>query len=86
MSLSQLAAECRACPYAENCDHKRMEALAYIDPVALGIDMAASASDGLVINIDIGNIEDQINRLREYDLSDAIRRARCHFNRKKDGL
>lgn len=27
MSLSRLAAKCRACAYADICDHKRMEAV-----------------------------------------------------------
>ncbi len=26
MSLSQLAARCRACPFVDTCDHKEMEA------------------------------------------------------------
>ena len=28
VSESRLAAKCRACPYVDTCDHKRMEAMA----------------------------------------------------------
>ena len=31
MGLSKLAAGCRACPYVDTCDHKRMEALDEIE-------------------------------------------------------
>lgn len=34
MGLSRLSAKCRACPFVEKCDHKEMEALAYLEPVA----------------------------------------------------
>lgn len=30
MGLSRLAKACRKCPYVLTCDHKRMEALAYL--------------------------------------------------------
>ena len=34
MGLIRLSAKCRACPFVEKCDHKEMEALAYLEPVA----------------------------------------------------
>ena len=34
MGLTRLSAKCRACPFVEKCDHKEMEALAYLEPVA----------------------------------------------------
>lgn len=30
MGLSRLAEGCRACPYVDTCDHKRMEALGFL--------------------------------------------------------
>lgn len=30
MGLSKLAAGCQVCPYVDTCDHKRMEALAFL--------------------------------------------------------
>ncbi len=30
MGLSRLAAKCRACPHADTCDHKEMEAFGYL--------------------------------------------------------
>lgn len=32
MSLSKLAGECQVCPYLETCNHKRMEAVGYLQP------------------------------------------------------
>lgn len=35
MGLTKLAAKCRKCPYAEKCDHKQLEAVAYFtEPIA----------------------------------------------------
>lgn len=33
MSLSQLASNCQACPYKDTCDHKRMEAVGFLQPL-----------------------------------------------------
>lgn len=30
--LSRLSEKCRACPFVDKCDHKEMEALAYLLP------------------------------------------------------
>jgi len=36
MGLSKLSAKCRACPYADKCDHKRQETLGLLpDPPLL---------------------------------------------------
>lgn len=34
MGLSRLATACRKCPYVSTCDHKRMEALRFMEPLA----------------------------------------------------
>jgi len=34
MGLSKLCKECRECKYKETCNHKRMEAFAFIQPMA----------------------------------------------------
>lgn len=44
MGLSQLAKECKNCPFVEKCGHKRMEALAYLlDPMVADAAMPASS-------------------------------------------
>jgi len=42
MGLSKLAAGCRACPYVDTCDHKRMEALGFLPEPPLSMSMSAS--------------------------------------------
>ena len=32
--LSRLSKKCHACPFVDKCDHKEMEALAYLLPAA----------------------------------------------------
>lgn len=39
MSLSKISAACRGCPFADTCDHKKMEAVATIT-VKIGENMA----------------------------------------------
>lgn len=44
MGLSYLAKECKNCPFVEKCDHKQMEALAYLpDPMVADAVMPASS-------------------------------------------
>lgn len=45
MALKRLAAECRACPFIETCDHKRMEALAYYPDPCIAPIVQPNASD-----------------------------------------
>lgn len=44
MSLSRLAKGCRECPYVDTCDHKRIEAIGYLQNAdqSNAADMAAS--------------------------------------------
>ena len=57
MGLSQLAPDCRVCPYLESCGHKQMLALGYLplpEPtVEIQVDQA----------VEIGIALDQISRL-----------------------
>lgn len=74
-SLSQLAEKCQRCAHVDKCDHKRMEACAYLDADTLlgrvSGDAAASASAPLLretIEINIGGIntvvyKDEIDRI-----------------------
>lgn len=43
MGLSRLSKKCRSCPFVETCEHKQMEALAYISEAAqvASVDTAA---------------------------------------------
>ncbi len=40
--LSRLSEKCRACPFVDECDHKEMEALAYLLPAAKSSGIDAS--------------------------------------------
>lgn len=47
MGLSRLSEKCRKCPFADKCEYKRMEALAYLpDPVL------AEASQSNTVNLE----------------------------------
>lgn len=34
MTLKKLSSECEVCPFKDTCDHKRMEAVGFLNPVA----------------------------------------------------
>lgn len=64
MGLSKLSEKCRVCPKVDTCDHKRMEALAYmVDPC--GRELAAAAVPDVSAHVDI-----QVNM--EATLRDAL--------------
>lgn len=44
MGLSQLSERCRKCPFVDKCDHKRMEALAYLPEPQIAMNAAQSVS------------------------------------------
>ena len=43
MGLSQLSEKCRKCPFVDTCNHKRMEALAYLPEPQIAMNAAQSA-------------------------------------------
>ena len=43
MGLSQLSERCRKCPFVDKCDHKRMEALAYLPEPQIAMNASQSA-------------------------------------------
>lgn len=45
MGLSRLAAGCRACPYVDTCDHKRMEALDFLPEPPLSMSASQPAAE-----------------------------------------
>lgn len=44
MRLSRLSKKCRECEYADTCEHKRMEALAYISESSMNAGTITSSS------------------------------------------
>lgn len=42
MGLSQLSEKCRKCSFVDKCDHKQMEALAYLPEPQVAMDVAQS--------------------------------------------
>lgn len=78
MGLSKLAAGCRACPYVDTCDHKRMEALGFLPepPLSMSasqtaVDSAAQAAlretreirvNGVAMTVYVDEIEKQLTR------------------------
>lgn len=43
MGLSRLSEKCRKCPFVNKCNHKEMEALAYLEPIVADNIQSASA-------------------------------------------
>lgn len=48
MGLSRLAAKCQVCPFVATCDHKEMEAVAFLHYLEAGNRIAAPGSGGSV--------------------------------------
>ena len=82
MGLSRLSAKCRACPLMEKCDHKRLEAEAYLEP-----SVAASAAyplvEGLVepvmIEHDYRNVKVAENTVITINLEELKRQIEKEF-------
>lgn len=78
MGLSKLAAGCRACPYVDTCNHKRMEALGFLPKPPFTISAAQPAADsaaqpllretreirvnGVTMTVYVDEIEKQLTR------------------------
>ena len=78
MGLSKLAAGCRACPYVDTCDHKRMEVLDFLPEPPLSMSAAQPAANsaaqpllretreirvnGVTMTIYVDEIEKQLTR------------------------
>ena len=78
MGLSILSAGCRACPYVDTCDHKRMEAVGFLPepPLAMSASQPAAESaaqpllretreirvNGVTMTIYVDEIEKQLTR------------------------
>lgn len=82
MGLTRLSAKCRACPFVEKCDHKRLEAEAYLEP-----SVAASAAyplvEGLVepvmIEHDYRSVKVAENTVITIDLEELKRQMEKEF-------
>ncbi len=82
MGLSRLSAKCRACPLMEKCDHKRLEAEAYLEP-----SVAASAAyplvEGLVESVmikhDYRNVKVAENTVITINLEELKRQIEKEF-------
>lgn len=52
MGLSKLAAKCQACPYVNTCNHKRMEAIGYLqlpEPIVeVQVDLSAPTVEDMM--------------------------------------
>lgn len=68
-SLSKMATKCQVCPDRDKCDHKYMEACAYIEQpkitasntITNGINMSAM-NIGSVISANIGDIAKELEK------------------------
>lgn len=49
MSLSRLSEKCKKCPKVDSCDHKRMEAYAYLKMPKISMDVSQSVSQSLAM-------------------------------------
>lgn len=63
---SKLAAKCRACPFVDNCNNKRMEALAYLPLPESELSIKTD------IDIDVYSIEKHIHDSLVKSYWDAI--------------
>lgn len=80
MGLSRLSKRCGECPFVDTCEHKRIEALAYIKPSvsALVPDLAAQSTAPRIrgndfINIKIGT--DTVVSLEREDIKRQLSKA-----------
>ena len=78
MGLSRLAAGCRACPFVDTCDHKRMEAFGFLPepPLLNSASQPAAESaaqpllretreihvNGMTMNVYVDEIEKQLTQ------------------------
>lgn len=76
MGLSRLSAKCRACPLMEKCDHKRLEAEAYLEP-SVATSAVYPLVEGLVepvmIKHDYRNVKVAENTVITIDLEELKR-------------
>lgn len=68
MSLSRLAAKCRACPKVDICDHKRMEAL---EALPMPVDQTL-VFDQPTVEVDINVIANQITHDIKFPIKTSI--------------
>lgn len=69
---SRLCGKCSKCPNVKNCDNKRMEALAYLEPTkSTTINVTINANE----NIDIEKLTKQIEK-------SISNKSNCYFGRK----
>lgn len=74
MGLSRLYSGCRKCPYRDTCENKKMEALAYMEPVAAT--MTAPLAEPALRKRDYRNIKIAENTTITIDLEEMKERLR----------
>ncbi|WMJ78470.1 MULTISPECIES: hypothetical protein [unclassified Sedimentibacter] len=67
MGLSRLSKQCRECKYVDICDHKRMEALAYLEASSNGM---ADATAPMIQQKDYRNIKIGVDTIETIDLEE----------------
>ena len=81
MGLSRLCKQCRECRYVETCDHKRMEALAYCEPMLSPATTTAAATltQPLLVSHDYRNIKVGENTTITIDLEEVKEQLRKSY-------
>ena len=77
MGLTRLSAKCRACPFVEKCDHKEMEALAYLEPVAAS--PVAEMVQPMAVKHDYRDIKRGENTTSTIDVEELKRHMKRYF-------
>lgn len=73
MGLSRLSERCRACPFVETCDHKRMEAVGVLSPQlaeAVSVPSEADLLQPMAVKHDYRDIKIGENTTVTIDLED----------------
>lgn len=76
-SISRLSEKCRKCPYVENCNHKKMEALGYIVPTTQ--ECVQSVIQPLMKKEDLRNIKIDENTEVTIDLEELKEQMKKDF-------
>ena len=81
-SVSRLSEKCRKCPFVSKCDKKKMEALAYIEPIAQPISQSLTEplAAPVMAEHDYRDVKIGPNTTITIDLKDIKKQLEVRFN------
>lgn len=79
MALKRLSEKCRACPYLDKCNHKKMECIGVLEPAMAQATMDAAAP--VLVKHDYRDIKIDANTTVTIDLEDIKKKMVEDFYR-----